>query len=98
MAQDRAQDHVHRRRRAAKQIPASTPDKTRLASTLQDIARSLDSARAACVTAGVALHSQSADYDAEIGQCLRANVADPLSRQVEVLRALAQDLEGAART
>lgn len=90
-----AKDHIQQRRRrrpATKQTQTSTLSTERLSSTLQDIARSLDSVHATCVTVGVALHSQSADYDAEMGHCLRMNVAEPLSRQVEALRLLAQDL------
>lgn len=91
MATDHIQGRARRRQAANRRRPFSSKlTGEGLAGALKAIAHELDNVHAACVTVGVALTSQSADYDAEIGRCLRANVGTPLSRQIAELRSLAQ--------
>jgi hypothetical protein len=50
---------------------------------------------ATCIIVQVALEGQAADYDAEFACCLRRNVSDAISIQVERIGALVGRLGGA---
>lgn len=61
-----------------------------LTSELARVARELEIVYCTVVTAQCALEGQNADRDLEIAQCLLHHVANPLSAQVEKLKALSQ--------
>jgi hypothetical protein len=80
---------------ASEAIPA--PRKRELVKELTDVAQRLDTARATCTTVRLALERQGADYDAEFACCLRRNVSDAISAQIERIGALVGRLGGALR-
>jgi len=57
-----------------------------LAALLLRLARRLEDAYAACVTAEVALTAQNADHDAEIARSLRASVSEPIAAELQRIR------------
>jgi len=56
------------------------------------MATELGVAYAVCVAVQAALRCQDADEDRELELCLRAHVADPISRNADNLRTFAQRL------
>jgi len=89
----------HSRNRAARSAasaskPMRAPRKRELVKELTDVALRLDAARSTCITVQVALEGQAADYDAEFACCLRRNVSDAISVQVDRIRALVGRLGG----
>ena len=90
----------HSRNRATRSgAPAAesirVPRKRELVHELTDVAVRLDAARATCATVQLALERQGADYSAEFACCLRRNVSDAISIQVERIEALIGRLGGA---
>ena len=85
------------RQTRAAPVPDKSLDGKELALQLNAVASELQAAYFTCATAEAALLGQDADQDKDIAFCLRLNVADPVHRQVEKLRALARRLVGAAR-
>lgn len=56
------------------------------------LARRLRGIYGVAITAHLALRGQAADQDAEIADCLRIGVCDPIDEQIRELEALAQNL------
>jgi hypothetical protein len=90
----------HSRNRAARSgasaaEPIRAPRKRECVQELTDVALRLDAARATCATVQLALERQGADYYAEFACCLRRNVSDAISIQIDRIGALVGRLGGA---
>jgi hypothetical protein len=68
-----------------------------LIAQLREVSRLLTVIYSTCVTAELALQGQNADHDRDILAMLRIHVSEPVSRQVEKLDTLVDELGGVAQ-
>ena len=92
-----AAHHSSRRspgRRRRKTVPAASGPAVPVEHLRQltILARRLRGIYGVAITAEIGLRGQSADQDAEIADCLRIGVCDPLDEQIRELEALARNL------
>lgn len=88
--------HSTRRRSAPSSQSLSNPGKSRreLIDPLTGVALRLKFIYATAVTAALAIRSQNSEQDADVADCLRTGVCDPLDLQVAQLKAIIEKLGG----
>ncbi len=89
---ERPRLHPHRASRSSF-IDGSTTS-VQLIAQLREVSRLLTVIYSTCVTAELALQGQNADRDRDILAMLRIHASEPISRQVEKLDSLVDELAG----